>query len=109
MAITLGSSGITFADGSSQTSTASYDRGRPISIVTFTSNGTYYVPAKCSTILVQIVGGGGGSASATAGTGGSGVGGSKRRQAAAARRRRRCARSLLFGDTDAHSGIKDIK
>lgn len=62
MSITLGSSGVTFTDGSTQTTTAPYDRGRPISIVTFTGNGTYTVPAKCSTILVQIVGGGGGSA-----------------------------------------------
>jgi hypothetical protein len=62
MAITLGSSGITFTDGSTQTTNYPQDRGMPVSITTFTSNGTYTVPSNCRTILVQIVGGGGGSA-----------------------------------------------
>jgi hypothetical protein len=61
MAITIGSSGITYGDNSSQTSTYT-DRGTPISITQYTSNGTYTVPGNCTTILVQLVGGGGGSA-----------------------------------------------
>lgn len=61
MAITLGSSGITYGDSSAQTS-GYVDRGKPISITQFTSTGTYTVPANCTTILVQLVGGGGGSA-----------------------------------------------
>ena len=61
MAVTLGSSGITYADSSAQTS-AYTDRGMPISITQFTSGGTYTVPSNCTTILVQLVGGGGGSA-----------------------------------------------
>ena len=62
MAVTLGSSGITFSNNESQTTNYPQDRGRPISITTFTSNGTYTVPSNCRTIFVQLVGGGGGSA-----------------------------------------------
>ena len=61
MAVTLGSSGITYADSSAQTS-AYTDKGMPISITQYTSGGTYTVPSNCTTILVQVVGGGGGSA-----------------------------------------------
>jgi hypothetical protein len=61
MAVTLGSSGITYADSSAQTS-AYTDKGMPISITQYTSNATYTVPSNCTTILVQLVGGGGGSA-----------------------------------------------
>lgn len=62
MAVTLGSSGITFNTGATQTTNVTLDKGQPISIVTFTSTGTYTVPATCSRIHVQLVGGGGGSA-----------------------------------------------
>lgn len=62
MATTLGSSGITFGDSTSQTSGYNTDRGWPISIVSFTSTGTYTVPSNATKILVQLVGGGGGSA-----------------------------------------------
>ncbi len=62
MAITLTSTGITYPTGGTQTSSYTANRGQPISIQTFTSNGTYTVPSNCRKILVQIVGGGGGSA-----------------------------------------------
>lgn len=62
MAVTLGSSGITFNNGGSQTTKNIQDRGQPISIVTFTGTGTYTVPRNCTKIFVQLVGGGGGSA-----------------------------------------------
>ena len=62
MAVTLGSSGIAFSNGSTQTSNYPQDRGRPISITQFTSSGTYTVPSNCRKIFVQLVGGGGGSA-----------------------------------------------
>jgi hypothetical protein len=62
MAVTLGASGITFTNGTSQTTNYPVDKGVPISITTFTSSGTYTVPALCSRIVVQLVGGGGGSA-----------------------------------------------
>lgn len=63
MAVTLGSSGVTFGDGTSQTSTSNLDKGQPISITTYTSGtNTYTVPYGCTRIVVQLVGGGGGSA-----------------------------------------------
>lgn len=62
MAITLGSTGITFGDSTSQTTVYDADLGIPISITTFTSTGTYTVPANSTRIFVQLVGGGGGSA-----------------------------------------------
>lgn len=62
MAVTLGASGITFNNGSSQTTNYPVDKGQPISIQTFTGSGTYTVPSNCRKILVQLVGGGGGSA-----------------------------------------------
>lgn len=63
MPITMTATGIQYDDGSSTTSApASTDTGRPISITTFTSSGTYTVPSGCTKILVQVVGGGGGSA-----------------------------------------------
>jgi len=62
MPITLGSSGITFSNGTSQTTVMPADKGKPISVTSFTSSGTYTVPSGCTTILVQLVGGGGGSA-----------------------------------------------
>lgn len=65
MTVTLNSSGITFQDGSSQ-STQTHDgtgsdRGTPVSITSFTSSGTYTVPSNAHTIIVQCIGGGGGS------------------------------------------------
>lgn len=62
MPITLGSSGITFSNGTSQTTAMPADKGKPISVTSFTSSGTYTVPSGCTMILVQLVGGGGGSA-----------------------------------------------
>ena len=62
MAVTLTSTGVTFSNNEGQNSTYVRDRGQPINITTFTSNGTYTVPSNCSTIFVQLVGGGGGSA-----------------------------------------------
>jgi hypothetical protein len=62
MAVTLTSTGITYSNGGSQSSTYVQDRGQPISITSFTSSGTYTVPSNCRKILVQLVGGGGGSA-----------------------------------------------
>lgn len=62
MPIVIGSSGITFSDGTTQTTVAPADKGKPISVTTFTTSGTYTVPSNCTTILVQLVGGGGGSA-----------------------------------------------
>lgn len=61
MAITLGASGVTFPDGTTQTSTYA-DRGLPISMQMFTSTGTYTVPATATRLFVQLTGGGGGSA-----------------------------------------------
>ena len=62
MATVLGSSGITFSDSTSQTSSYSSDLGQPISVTSFTSSGTYTVPSNSTRIFVQLVGGGGGSA-----------------------------------------------
>lgn len=62
MAVTLTSTGITFSNGQTQSTNAVTDRGQPISVVSFTSTGTYTVPATCTRIFVQLVGGGGGSA-----------------------------------------------
>ena len=62
MAITLGSTGIVFSDGTSR-STANVDTGGLISITSYTSGtNTYTVPAGCKTLFVRLVGGGGGSA-----------------------------------------------
>ena len=60
MALTIGSGGIVTQSGT--VATAQTDYGSLISITSFTSSGTYYVPNNCTTVLVQIVGGGGGSA-----------------------------------------------
>lgn len=63
MAITL-DAGITYSDGTTQTTAKSdsYDYGQLISITTFTSTGTYTAPAGCRKILVKVTGAGGGSA-----------------------------------------------
>jgi hypothetical protein len=62
MAVTLGSTGLTWDDGSTDLTGANTDKGMPISITTFTATGTYTVPAGCTMVLVQLIGGGGGSA-----------------------------------------------
>jgi len=65
MAVTLGADGLTYSDGSTQIRTATSDttdRGRLISITTFTSNGTYTAPTYCTKVLVKVQAGGGGSA-----------------------------------------------
>lgn len=63
MAVTLGSSGLVFPDGSTQAASYTKDSGVPISITTYTSGtNTYTVPSTATKIFVQLVGGGGGSA-----------------------------------------------
>ena len=67
MAVTLGSSGITFSDGSVQTTAslgtgASTDTGDLINIQSFTSSGTWTKPAGGIMAHIKLVGGGGGSA-----------------------------------------------
>jgi hypothetical protein len=63
MAITIGPEGAIFGDNTRATSTGQgADSGDLISITTFTSTGTYTVPANCKSLLVKAVGGGGGSA-----------------------------------------------
>lgn len=64
MAVTLGGSGIIFADGTTQVSagSSSKDYGQIISITTFTSTGTYTIPANARKLLVKVTGAGGGSA-----------------------------------------------
>jgi hypothetical protein len=77
MAITITSTGITYSDGTSdstQFNSQTADKGALISITTFTSNGTYTVPANCSNVYVQLVGGGGGSAGYCESGGGGGFG-----------------------------------
>lgn len=63
MAIVLTSTGVTYSDATSDTSNSLLtDKGELVNITTFTSSGTYTVPAGCSNVYVQLVGGGGGSA-----------------------------------------------
>ncbi len=59
-AVVLNSSNIAFADGSQTSSTANI--GELISVTTFASSGTYFVPTNCTRVVVQLVGGGGGAA-----------------------------------------------
>jgi hypothetical protein len=68
MAVTLGSSGITFSDGSSQTSgTSGQQGGSPseygdfIDLQSFTGSGTWYNPG-ATMVHVKLIGGGGGGA-----------------------------------------------
>lgn len=60
--VTINNSGIVLPDGQTQTSTmnASLDRGKLISVNSWTSNGTWTRPSGCRKILVICVGGGGG-------------------------------------------------
>jgi hypothetical protein len=63
MSVTLTAQGISFNDGSTQTTnTLSYDAGKLVSITQFTSSGTYTVPSGCYRVLAKVIGGGGGSA-----------------------------------------------
>lgn len=66
MAITLGSSGVTFSDGTTQTTKfdTTNDLGSLLSISSYTSAGTFTwtKPAGCSKVTVRVVGGGGGAA-----------------------------------------------
>jgi len=64
MAITLGSSGVTFNDGSAQTtSIANSNTGDLINVQRFGASGTWTKPTGCTRVRVQVVGGGGGAAS----------------------------------------------
>lgn len=62
MAVTLGSSGITFSDSTSQTS-ARVDSGAFIAMMTFAQEGSWtWVNPGASKVVVKCVGGGGGAA-----------------------------------------------
>jgi hypothetical protein len=58
MAVTLGSQGITYSSGTTQTSSVP-DLGAMINVTTFTSSGTWTNPG-ATTVIVKLVGGGGG-------------------------------------------------
>lgn len=62
MATKLGQTGVLFPGGTEQTVKydSTDDRGELISIATFTSNGTWTMPAGTKSIRVMLVGGGGG-------------------------------------------------
>jgi hypothetical protein len=62
MTVKLTSTGIQYNSGNVQTTTndLSLDRGRLISVDTFTGSGTWSKPAGCRRIVVVCVGGGGG-------------------------------------------------
>ena len=63
MAVTLGQFGIVFNDSTTQIKDSSaFESGGLINITTFTSTGTYTIPANANSLLVKCVGGGGGSA-----------------------------------------------
>ena len=62
MAIILSSTGITFDNGENQSTAWGADRGRLISITSFTASGNYTVPSDCTNIMVELIGGGGGAA-----------------------------------------------
>ena len=63
MAVTLGSSGLVFSDGTTQTTKfdSENDTGGLVNITTFTSSGTWTKPSGCTRVLVKLVGGGGGA------------------------------------------------
>jgi hypothetical protein len=73
MAITLGTTSVTFGDSSTQ-STFGVDGGNLISITTYTTagSGTYTVPAGAYNLFVRVIGGGGGSAGYAESGGGGG-------------------------------------
>lgn len=62
MAIKLTSSGVLMPDGKTQTTKMDYskDKGKLISVNTWTGNGTWTKPADCTKVHVICVGGGGG-------------------------------------------------
>ena len=62
MSTKLGQTGVLFPGGTEQTVKydSTDDRGELISIATFTSNGTWTMPAGTKSIRVMLVGGGGG-------------------------------------------------
>jgi hypothetical protein len=64
MATTLGASGVTFSDSTTQTTKydSTIDAGKLIAITPFTGSGTWTKPSNCKTVFVQVVGGGGGAA-----------------------------------------------
>lgn len=67
MSVTLTAQGLTFSDGSTQTTTSigsggTVDPGQLYNITTFTSSGTYTVPSGCYRVLAKVIGGGGGAA-----------------------------------------------
>ena len=66
MAVTMDSSGITYSDGSVQTTRygTDTDTGSLISVKEYTISGswTWTKPANCTQVLVRVVGGGGGAA-----------------------------------------------
>lgn len=65
MTVTLNTNGITFSDSSTQNTKtdSSTDSGTLIKIDTYTSGtSTWYKPAGCKKVLVQVTGGGGGGA-----------------------------------------------
>jgi hypothetical protein len=64
MAITLGSTGVTFPDSTTQTTKfdSVNDTGGIINITSFTASGIWTKPSGCTSVLVQVVGGGGGAA-----------------------------------------------
>lgn len=59
MAIVMDANGITFDDGTAQTTFV--DNGTIINIQTFSASGTWSKPAECSYVVVKLVGGGGGA------------------------------------------------
>ena len=65
MAITMTATGVTFSDGSIQTTKfdTTTDTGKLLSISVYSANGTWTKPSGCTNIIVRVVGGGGGSAS----------------------------------------------
>ena len=66
MAVSIGTSGLTFSDSTSQNTagSTSFDKGRLISVTSYATAGTYTytAPATCSKVLVKVTGAGGGSA-----------------------------------------------
>lgn len=62
MAITMTATGIVYSDGTTQTTKfdTTTDKGKLLSITTFSSSGTWTKPAGCTNIIVKVVGGGGG-------------------------------------------------
>ena len=74
MAITMTATGVTFTDGTTQTTKfdSANETGGIINITSFTVNGTWTKPAGCTSVLVKMVGGGGGAAGYCESGGGAG-------------------------------------